>query len=243
MKATGKGRLALIEGPALLVAWLLLGGAATDTMLQEDLRTSALGAGSETLLWMDRLSYLADSNVFDSAVPASEAIADLPGTRFVEAPGYPKAVEIPVWAPTSGDLDEELRCLALNIYFEARGESDAGRSAVGHVVMNRVSDRRFPATVCAVVQQGGEMVRHRCQFSWWCDGRSDRPLDRRSWEAAGTIARAVYWGLSEDPTQGALWYHADYVAPYWSKAFEEGPTIGRHVFYLERGHPIQLAHR
>jgi spore germination cell wall hydrolase CwlJ-like protein len=105
------------------------------------------------------------------------------------------------------------------------------------------SDPRFPATVCAVIQQGGEMVRHRCQFSWWCDGRSDRPLDRRSWEAAKTIARTVYWGLSEDPTRGALWYHADYVAPYWSKAFEEGPIIGRHIFYLEREHPVQLVRR
>jgi hypothetical protein len=243
MKATGKRRLALIEGPALLVAWLLLGGAATNTMFQEDLRTSILDAESETSSQIDRLSYLADPSFPDSAVPASEAIADLQGARFVEAPGYPKAIEIPAWAPTSGDLDKELRCLALNIYFEARGESDAGRSAVGHVVMNRVSDPRFPTTVCGVIQQGGETVRHRCQFSWWCDGRSDRPLDRRSWAAAETIARNVYWGLSEDPTRGALWYHADYVAPYWSKAFAKGPTIGRHVFYQQRGHPVQLARR
>ena len=35
----------------------------------------------------------------------------------------------------------------------------------------------------------------------------------------------------QDPTDGALWYHADYVDPYWRTAFDQGPTIGRHIFY------------
>ncbi len=47
--------------------------------------------------------------------------------------------------------------------------------------------------------------------------------------------------------KGALWYHADYVSPYWRRHFAEGPTIGRHIFYSDRkaasAQPAQLASR
>ncbi|MEM7223234.1 MAG: cell wall hydrolase [Pseudomonadota bacterium] len=129
------------------------------------------------------------------------------------------------------DHGEELHCLALNIYFEARSESDEGRRAVAHVVLNRVQDPKFPSTICQVVQQGGEQVRHRCQFSWWCDGLSDRPANIKAWNAAQALARTIYWGHSQDPTEGAMWYHADYVMPSWGAHFERGPKIGRHIFY------------
>lgn len=130
-------------------------------------------------------------------------------------------------------VSDEIECLALNIYFEARSEPDAGRMAVGHVVMNRVSDDRYPAGVCAVVRQGGERVRNRCQFSWWCDGRSDRPRDRHAWQQSKAIATQIYWGFSKDITEGALWYHAVYVRPAWRKILVPGRTIGRHIFYRD----------
>jgi len=136
--------------------------------------------------------------------------------------------------PTLGDPRAEISCLALNIYFEARGEPDEGKLAVGHVVMNRVLSSRFPSTVCDVVRQGGETRRHRCQFSWWCDGRSDKPRNAQDWQRSSEFALAVYWGQTEDPTDGALWYHADYVNPDWRKDFIEGRTIGRHIFYQEQ---------
>jgi len=150
-------------------------------------------------------------------------------------------LDVPKRAPTEADPQEELNCLALNIYFEARNEPRKGQSAVAHVVMNRVADSRFPDTACKVVRQGGERVRHRCQFSWWCDGRSDRPRNRRVWERAQAMAQDVYWGRSEDPTQGALWYHADYVMPYWGRVFERGPKIGRHIFYLGHKERVRVA--
>ncbi|WP_051906917.1 cell wall hydrolase [Methylomarinum vadi] len=126
---------------------------------------------------------------------------------------------------------EEIYCLALNIYFEARGESELGQKAVGHVVMNRVGDAKFPNSICRVVKQGGERKLNRCQFSWWCDGRSDRPTNLASWYKSFRIAHEIYSGKSTDPTQGALWYHAEYVNPYWKKALRRGPKIGRHIFY------------
>jgi spore germination cell wall hydrolase CwlJ-like protein len=128
-------------------------------------------------------------------------------------------------------LDDELTCLALNIYFEARSEPMEGKLAVAHVVLNRVGSDRFPETICAVVRQGGERTRHRCQFSWWCDGQSDEPRNPAAWDAARLIAWFVYHGETADPTDGSLWYHADYVDPYWREAFNRGPQIGRHIFY------------
>lgn len=83
----------------------------------------------------------------------------------------------------------ELRCLALNISFEARSEPDLGKIAVSHVVMTRVESKLFPDTICKVVKQGGETRRHRCQFSWWCDGRSDLPRDTTAWRQSRALAQ------------------------------------------------------
>ncbi|MFQ6018468.1 MAG: cell wall hydrolase [Kiloniellaceae bacterium] len=140
-------------------------------------------------------------------------------------------------APARAEVDvrQEVECLALTIYFEARGEPDAGKLAVGHVVMNRAAHPLFPKAVCAVVWQSGEKLRDRCQFSWWCDGRSDRPGDWRAWTRSKALARRVYWDYSTDPTGGALWYHADHVMPDWRKLLAPGPKIGRHIFYRPHG--------
>jgi len=145
--------------------------------------------------------------------------------------------------PTEADPRAEVTCLALNIYFEARSEPTEGKLAVGHVVMNRVASERFPATACEVVREGGELRRNRCQFSWWCDGQSDTPRNRHEWERSNTLALEIYWGRSQDPTDGALWYHADYVKPHWRTSFVEGPKIGRHIFYWEPARRTQLASR
>ena len=149
---------------------------------------------------------------------------------------------LPAPAVAQIDIVEEIGCLALNIYFEARGEPDLGKVAVGHVVLNRVADRRFPGTVCEVVRQGGDEKLNRCQFSWWCDGRSDEPDNAQSWQKVRAVARKVYWGAAAGPTAGALWYHADSVAPSWRRAFARGPKIGQHLFYLDaNARPRQTA--
>lgn len=132
---------------------------------------------------------------------------------------------------SKGDVREELECLAQNIYFEARSEPKAGRLAVAHVVMNRKASNDFPSSVCEVVKDGGEDTLNRCQFSWWCDGKSDAITDLAAWKDSVRLASKVYWGRVGDPTGGALWYHADYVKPFWRTAFKQGPKIGRHIFY------------
>jgi len=130
-------------------------------------------------------------------------------------------------------MDEEMQCLALNVYFEARGESREGQAAVAHVVMNRAADKRFPSFVCAVVQEGGKDS-HNCQFSWWCDRYSDRPTHLADWELAKDIARGVYRGDIADPTGGALWYHATHVRAYWRGQYERSRRIGNHIFYRDK---------
>ena len=133
------------------------------------------------------------------------------------------AAPMPSWA-ASADADDgrEISCLALTIYHEARGESERGQLAVGHVVMNRTRSALFPASVCDVVRQGGQQRAH-CQFSWWCDGRSDRPKDE-----AALLAEETHYGCTRDPTAGALWYHSP-PSPSWSKSFGPGKWIDRHV--------------
>ncbi len=129
------------------------------------------------------------------------------------------------------DLSLSLDCLALNIYHEARGEPLDGRVAVAQVVMNRVGDPDFPGQVCEVVRQGGERPRDPCQFSWWCDGRGDRPDDLAAWTGSKDLARRILAGSVGDPTGGALWYHADHVTPDWDMDIIRQAKIGRHIFY------------
>lgn len=139
---------------------------------------------------------------------------------------------------TMSEIDnEELYCLALNNYFEARGESRKGQFAVASVVLNRVKNPRFPDSICGVVKQGGYKKKYRCQFSWWCDGLSDKPMNKQAWKQSIELARSVLEKHHNDITAGALWYHADYVSPYWRTSMKRGPKIGRHIFYSARYNP------
>lgn len=140
----------------------------------------------------------------------------------------------------SARVEAEIRCLALNVYFEARGEPTLGKFAVAHVTMNRSSDPSFPESVCAVVRQGGDKQRNRCQFSWWCDGKRDHPIDLNAWEESQSIARAVYSGESDDPTGGALWFHTRSVKPTWRREVKRSARIGAHVFYRRPGAPQRV---
>ena len=130
------------------------------------------------------------------------------------------------------DVDAKaLRCLALTLYWEAEGEGREGMAAVAAVVLNRVHSKRFPNSVCAVVKQGGETERYRCQFSWWCDGKSDWPQNSRIWRQAEQVARKALSKKLKDPTSGSLYYHHTAILPKWRRALEMTAVIGRHAFY------------
>jgi len=136
---------------------------------------------------------------------------------------------------------KDLECLALNVYHEARSEPEVGQLAVAAVTLNRVFSESFPNSVCGVVKQGGQEL-HRCQFSWWCDGKKDAPTNREAWDTALRISRLSLKGRAADPTKGALYYHAKYVKPKWSRRFERTAQIGAHLFYRPKDvEPIRLA--
>ena len=137
-----------------------------------------------------------------------------------------------------------VECLALNIYHEARNQPFAGQLAVASVVINRVRDERFPDTVCEVVRQGptrpswkgtGELIpiRNRCQFSWYCDGKSDKPLELKQFKRIYLLAIDILRGdtLNLDITNGATHYHADYVTPSWASSKTKTIEIEDHIFY------------
>lgn len=128
-------------------------------------------------------------------------------------------------------------CLAQNIYYEARGSNFADQIAVADVVINRVNDTRYPNTICEVVRQGrkhpnGQMKRNQCQFSWYCDGKSDWPKDDDAWVNAQQIAHNMYvYGDFRGVTEGATHYHANYVDPVWARDLQLVGRIGVHIFY------------
>ena len=137
----------------------------------------------------------------------------------------------------SAEQRPEEWCLAQNIYYESRGSSRADQIAVADVVMNRVEDSRYPNTVCEVVRQGkqyadGRMKRNQCQFSWYCDGKSDWPRDLDAWVIAQQIAHnMITYGDYRGLTEGATHYHANYVSPDWAPTLTLTGTIGVHKFY------------
>ena len=136
------------------------------------------------------------------------------------------------WPDASKDLPVETVCLAQNIYWETRSESEDAQRAVAHVVLNRVAHPDFPDTVCRVVREGGPGG--ACQFSWYCDGHSDTPYNDSAWAFAIDIAEEVLTGNGSDPTGGALFYHHTSIDPGWSDEFIESARLGEHVFYLRQ---------
>ena len=140
-------------------------------------------------------------------------------------------------------LETAFICLALNTYHEAKNQSMIGQIATAQVVMNRVADDRYPNTVCEVVKQGPHRpswenpekeypVKHRCQFSWYCDGKSDIPKNEKAWRKAQDVAFLVLYNkVNLDVTEGATHYHATYVRPAWAKTKTRTTRIEKHIFY------------
>ena len=148
-------------------------------------------------------------------------------------------------------IDPNTFCLAENIYHEARNEPTAGMVAVGNVTINRVISDQFPNTICEVVHQGPHYEswktkqqsnlpdelrvyypkRHRCQFSWYCDGLSDEIRSKRKFQHILELAVDIRKRIYPDITDGATHYHADYVDPSWSKVYTRTVTIDTHIFY------------
>ena len=128
----------------------------------------------------------------------------------------------------------EIKCLAMNVYHEARGEPLLGQYAVATVTMNRVASKRYPDDVCKVVYQRNWSRKHKryvAAFSWTNDKIQDVPEETPSWKEALVVARHIYHDEVESHAKDALFYHADYVKPRWAKKLSKVTKIGKHIFY------------
>lgn len=130
-------------------------------------------------------------------------------------------------------LDDAITCLARSIYWEAKGKSSADMEAVASVVMNRLGHEGFPDTVCAVVKQGSETK--NCQFSWWCDGRSDQVQEETQYAIAKEIARKALNKQLNDRTNGAMYFHDRTVKPDWANKYIKTTQTRMFLFYKPKG--------
>jgi len=149
-------------------------------------------------------------------LPATQQMASL--TTGIDKP-EPKRIEL---------ADADFNCLVQAVYFEAGQEIPEGQRAVAEVILHRVDDPRFPKTVCGVIHDKNPKG---CQFSWWCDGKSDATPDADRWATSKQAVTDVLDGAYPDPTNGALFYHARFVRPRWSKKLLRVAVIGGHIFY------------
>jgi len=130
-------------------------------------------------------------------------------------------------------LEDAITCLARTIYWEANRKDDAEMEAIANVVMNRLGHKGFPNTICGVVRQGHEQG--ACQFSWWCDGRSDDAEEEVPYSKAKEIARKALNRQLKDRSGGALYFHHRKVNPNWSNEYIRTVEVGEHVFYKPAG--------
>ena len=162
----------------------------------------------------------------------------------------------------------EVVCLAENIYFEARAESEVGKAAVGNTTKNRVLHTNWPNTYCEVVKQGPVReswktrgkdvkdedrvywpIKHRCQFSWYCDGKKDviwanyektgQTIEGNARAWRDSVELAIYiTGFGkltiDENTHGALYYYNhNLVYPHWADAMILIGVEGNHTFMKE----------
>jgi hypothetical protein len=108
---------------------------------------------------------------------------------------------------------------------EARGEPLAGPLAVAQVIVNPTEDGRFPRSYCGVVRQKG-------QFSFMRGQEMPQIRDRSAaWERAVAIAQIAHHGLWESEAGEAVFFHAKYVRPGWSRTKTRLAQIDTHIFY------------
>jgi spore germination cell wall hydrolase CwlJ-like protein len=124
---------------------------------------------------------------------------------------------------TNANEKQEAKCLALNIYYEGRGEPYNGRLAIANATINRINYPAYPTTICGVVYQPG-------QFTWTTVEHGLK--NPYSWYLANKLARKVIQNHLQDVkdnTEGAVSFHTLTVHP---DSHNMVPTIviGHHIF-------------
>jgi len=152
---------------------------------------------------------------------------------------------------------DEAFCLAQNVFMEAKGENLAGKSAVAHVTLNRVKHEKYPGSVCGVTKQaklrtnwkGYEVpIIGMCQFSWYCDGKSDNiqviyekgkakgkqiAPNMEAWKQSVQVSLLALKGVTIDPTSGAThYYNHNISSPNWGQVYPVVAILSNHTFLV-----------
>lgn len=177
---------------------------------------ASLVAGAEAPQMNPRLSYQIPAPVIaDDQVVAAEI-------RESEAASPVEAAPAPATTVTA-EMDPELECMAKVVMREAGNQSRDGQLAVAQIVVNRMQSGRFPSTVCGVANQPGQFFNTHAY---------NPRRDTARWAAAVEVAREALAGETPQVVPGAMFFHADYVAPNsWFRTRQRVGVLGNHIFY------------
>jgi spore germination cell wall hydrolase CwlJ-like protein len=164
------------------------------------------------------------AQVLEQKAADKESVAPLPAAAAITKSEV-QAVDPAGVAP----VDDAITCLSRTIYWEAKGGTTADMEDVANVILNRIGHEGFPGTICEVVKQGAE--KKTCQFSWWCDGRSDQVQEDDRYTIAKEIARKALNQQIKDRTGGAMYFHDKKVHPSWAKEYIKTAETDTFVFY------------
>jgi spore germination cell wall hydrolase CwlJ-like protein len=120
----------------------------------------------------------------------------------------------------SAEQKAQAQCLALNIFYEARGETFRGKVAVANVTYNRVHNPKFPNTFCGAINAKTYVKatnQHVCAYSWVCENKKAVrfynkkgeiiPDNYFMWRDSAEIAVLTVQHKMVDITNGSLFYY------------------------------------
>ncbi len=143
-----------------------------------------------------------------------------------------KEVTIKMSAVTAEVRNQQLECLARNIYYEAGGEPFEGKVAVAQVTINRAESGQFPKDICKVIYQKNVVYdKVICQFSWYCETPGGvKPRNVAVYRESERVAKQVLLeGFRLPSLEKAMYFHAKHLNPQWKR--EKVAVIGGHIFY------------
>jgi hypothetical protein len=224
---------ARLAGLAAAIGLTVCGGVAGAYAAGGMTHDAAGGDQAGKLIPLPRIGMQIAAMQHDAAVKAGTAS---PLDRLLGSVALPDATPLPVADPIA--VAHDIDCLTAAVYYEARGEPQEGQAAVAQVVLNRVRDAHFPKTVCGVVYQG--LASHECQFSFACDGATERRREPAAWDRARAVASQALDGYVVPAVGGATHYHVADLGEIWGAQMVRIAQIGQHVFYRS-GHHLQFA--
>lgn len=126
-------------------------------------------------------------------------------------------------------------CMICNCFYESRGESLKGKTAVNFVVLARANSDIYPSNICSVVYQPS-------QFSWTKTKRNSTiRANKKTRHALSECAQSVDYTMQFKNVTGPMWFHATRISPSWSRNMKRVTTIGGHSFYSKKGYPSRFA--